>query len=44
MLQRFPIRVKLAIALAVPLLALLVVAVFEALNTSDSAGEIRGEG
>ncbi|HEY8544129.1 MAG TPA: nitrate- and nitrite sensing domain-containing protein, partial [Acidimicrobiales bacterium] len=40
MLQRFPIRVKLAIALAVPLLALLVVAVFEALNTRSSASEI----
>ncbi|HMG44446.1 MAG TPA: nitrate- and nitrite sensing domain-containing protein [Acidimicrobiales bacterium] len=41
MLQRFPIRVKLAIALAVPLLALLVVAVFEAVSTSGAAGEIR---
>ena len=41
MLQRFPIRLKLAIALAVPLVALLVVAVFEAVQTGRERNDIR---
>jgi signal transduction histidine kinase len=40
-LQRFPIRLKLAIALAVPLVALLVVAVFEAVQTGRERNDIR---
>jgi signal transduction histidine kinase len=40
-LQRFPIRLKLAIALAVPLVALLVVAVFEAVQTGRERDDIR---
>ena len=40
MLQRFPIRLKLAIALAVPLVALLVVAVFEAVQTGRERDDI----
>ncbi|MGH9212667.1 MAG: nitrate- and nitrite sensing domain-containing protein, partial [Acidimicrobiales bacterium] len=43
MLQRFPIRVKLFIALAVPLFALLVVAAFEVVQTTAERTEINQE-
>jgi signal transduction histidine kinase len=42
-LRRVPIRMKLAAALAVPLLALVVVTVVEMVKTSDEVGEIKAQ-